>query len=100
MEARKVDVAGLPAHLGAALEPGEEVRMYARSTLAILAVTTRRVVVAESDRVALAVPFEGLRRVQLDIERTRPATLVLMPEHPRDEPQVLAIPPEHYQRSE
>jgi hypothetical protein len=33
-----------------------------------------------------------VRRIQFDIERTRPATLVIVPEHPAQEPQVLAIP--------
>jgi len=38
-----------------------------------------------------------LRRIQFDVERRRPATLVLVPELPRDEPQVLAIEPERYE---
>jgi hypothetical protein len=92
-----LDTASLPPYLQAALEPGEEVRIHALSTEAILAVTTRRVVVAAPERVALAVPFEGVRRIQFDIERARPATLVIVPEHPEDEPQVLSIPPDHYQ---
>ena len=91
MEAEKLEPFVLSA-----LEPGEEVRAHARSTTAVLAVTDRRVVVAEPHRVALAIPFEGVRRIQFDIERTRPATLVIVPEHALDEPQVLAIPPEHY----
>ena len=38
----------------------------------------------------------SLRRVQFDIERGRPATLVLVPDRPADVPQVLAIPPQQY----
>ena len=87
----------LPSPLRAALEPGEEVRIHARSTEATLAVTTRRVVVAAPERLALAVPFERVRRIQFDIERARPATLVIVPEHPEDEPQVLSIPPRQYE---
>ncbi len=65
------------------------------ATEAQLLVTDRRVAVAQRDRVRLDVPFDRLRRIQFDIERARPATLVIVPEHPRDEPQVLAIPREH-----
>jgi hypothetical protein len=80
----------------AVLEPGEEIRCRARATDAILAVTDRRLVVAASHRIPLAIPFEGLRRVQFDIERERPATLVLVPELARHAPQVLEIPPQQY----
>jgi hypothetical protein len=83
-------------HVAEALEPGERVRVQARSTDAILAVTDRRLVVASPHRIALAVPIAGLRRIQFDIERHRPATLVIVPEHASYEAQVLSIPPEHY----
>ena len=53
--------------------------------------------VAQEARVALDIAFSGLRRIQFDVERQRPATLVIVPEHPADEPQVLAIPPERYE---
>jgi hypothetical protein len=42
------------------------------------------------------VPFDQLRRIQFDIERTRPATMVIVPEQPRDEPQVLAVDPDEF----
>jgi hypothetical protein len=87
----------LPLHLRSVLEPDEEVRIHAASNEGVFAVTTRRVVIADPARVALAVPFERLRRIQFDIERGRPATLVIVPEHPLEEPQVLSIPPDHYQ---
>lgn len=92
MDPRSVD----DPHLLAALEPYEEVHVYARATDAALAVSDRRVLVAAAERLALSVPFHNLRRVQFDIERRRPATLVLVPERAKDEPQVLAIPPEEY----
>jgi hypothetical protein len=79
-----------------ALEPGEELRVKARATEALLAVTDRRLVVAGPERIALAVPFQRVRRIQFDIERSRPATLVIVPEMSHDEPQVLSIPPERY----
>jgi hypothetical protein len=79
------------------LEPGERVRLKALATDAILAVTDRRLVVAAPSRLALAIQFEGVRRVQFDIERNRPATLVIVPELAHHEPQVLAIPPHQYE---
>jgi hypothetical protein len=78
------------------LEPGETVQAVARAASASLLVTDRRVAVADDDRIALDVPFAGLRRIQFDIERQRPATLVIVPEHPSNEPQVLAVPPDRY----
>ena len=79
------------------LEAGETVHAIARATSASMLVTNRRVAVAEEERIALDVPFAGLRRIQFDIERERPATLVIVPEHPSHEPQVLAIPPDRYE---
>ena len=78
------------------LEPGEAIRSQTRATDALLVVTDRRLLVAGSRRLALDIPLGGLRRIQYDVECARPATLVIVPEHPSDEPQVLAIPPEQY----
>jgi hypothetical protein len=78
------------------LEPGEQIRVTTRAKDAILAVTDRRLVVAAGDRIALATPLTEIRRIQFDIERSRPATLVIVPEQAHDEPQVLAIPPDEY----
>jgi len=83
-------------HVLEALEPGEQLRVRARSREAVLAVTDRRLVVAAPDRIALAVPLEGLRRIQFDIERDRPASLVIVPEQAHDEPQVLSIPRDQF----
>ncbi len=79
------------------LEPGETIQVLARAASASVLVTDRRIAVAEDDRLALDVPFDGLRRIQFDIERQRPATLVIVPEHPANEPQVLAVPPEQFE---
>ena len=78
------------------LEPGEAIRLRARANDAVLALTDRRIVVAAPSRVALSIPVEGLRRVQFDIERSRPATLVLVPEDASYEAQVLSIAPAEY----
>jgi hypothetical protein len=79
------------------LEPDEQVHAQAAAEDAIMLVTDRRLAVATNDQCfALDIPFEHLRRVQFDIERSRPATLVLVPESPSDHPQVLAIAPDQY----
>jgi hypothetical protein len=80
----------------ALLEPGEQVEHRAHALDAVVAVTDRRLAVVEAERVALAIDIEQLRRVQFDIEKTRPATLVIVPEDPLDTPQMLAVAPEHY----
>ena len=87
----------LEPHVLAALEPGEELRHRARATDAVIAVTDRRLVVAAQNRVALSVPFQSVRRIQFDIERKRPATLVIVPEERTYEPQVLAIEPSGFE---
>jgi hypothetical protein len=55
-----------------------------------------RISVMNSDRTVLDLPIRQLRRVQFDIERGRPATLVIVPEHPANEPQVVIVPPDQY----
>jgi hypothetical protein len=74
----------------------EPVEAVAQVRDAHVVVTGSRVAVASDVRLLLDVPIDNLRRIQFDIERTRPATLVMVPEHPADEPQVLAVQPEHY----
>lgn len=78
------------------LEPGEQLHVHAEATDARMLVTDRRIAVAINDRFTMAVPFDGLRRIQFDVERDRHATLVLVPDRPQDPPQVLVIPPHQY----
>jgi hypothetical protein len=78
------------------VEPGESIEFVAETATAKVLVTDRRLAVAAGDRIALNITFEGLRRIQFDIERRRPATLVIVPEDAGDEPQVLAVPPDRY----
>src|SRR6476660_7834537 len=87
----------IQAHVREMLEPGEQLRLRAPASEAIIIITDRRLIVADPNRVALAVPFERLRRIQFDVEHSRPATLVIAPEHPRDEAQVLSIQPDQYE---
>jgi hypothetical protein len=90
------DKQAIDSKLLAVLEADEELKAQARARDAAIAVTDRRVLVAANERLALNVPFEGLRRIQFDIERSRPATMVIVPEQRHDEPQVLAIDPDDY----
>jgi hypothetical protein len=80
----------------ATLVEDEVIEARARAQDGVLAVTDRRLAIAANDRIMLDIPFGRLRRIQFDIERSRPATLVVVPEHPSDHPQVLAIPPEEF----
>jgi hypothetical protein len=78
------------------LDPDEELAVEAAARDARLLVTNKRLLVAADRGVTLNVPIEGLRRIQLDLERERPATLVVVPEMRHDEPQVLSLEPEQY----
>ena len=70
----------------------ERLEVAARANEAVLAITDRRMVVASPERTALDLPVEAIRRVQFDVERGRPATLVIVPHEPAHEPQVLSVP--------
>jgi hypothetical protein len=78
------------------LQPDEEVQVQAPAGDALVVVTDRRMAVANAERLMLDVPIDNLRRIQFDLERDRPATLVIVPERRQDEPQVLAIEPQDY----
>ena len=71
------------------LHPDEQVHSEAKAGDARIVVTDRRVIVASEARAALDLPISDLRRIQFDIERTRPATLVIVPEIATQEPQAL-----------
>ena len=62
------------------LHPDEEVRVEAAAGHSVMVVTNRRLAITSTDRVALDVSIDNLRRVQFDIERERPATLVVVPQ--------------------
>jgi hypothetical protein len=76
------------AHL---LQPGEPVDHHAEVLEGMITVTDRRVIVQDDHRLAFDMPFTGLRRIQLDIERWRPSTVVLVPEEPENPPRVLTV---------
>ena len=77
------------------LAEGEDIVAAARAGDAEIVVTNARIAIAiEDGRLAMDLPIEDLRRIQFDIERTRPATLVIVPDEAGSEPQVLSIPAE------
>ena len=57
-----------------------------------LLVTDDRIATSHGHRVTMDLPIVEIRRIQLDIERRRPATFVIVPDQPSSEPQVLPIP--------
>jgi len=80
------------------LAPDERLQNVIRSTDTHVIVTDRRIAVSDADRIALDMAIEELRRIQFDIERDRPATLVIVPESPSHQPQVVAIPPADFEQ--
>ena len=63
----------------------------------VVIVTDDVLQVGSGDVAKLQVPIENVRRIQFDIERDRPATLVIVPDAPEDEPQVIMVDPDDYE---
>jgi hypothetical protein len=82
--------------LSSRLTPDERIHAFVDAQEARLLVTDKRLAVAASERLALDVSIAQLRRIQFDIERARPATLVIVPDDARYEAQVLTVPREQY----
>src|SRR5258706_1789289 len=78
------------------LASGEAVQLRARVGDAAMVVTDQRLLVVSPDRHLFDVAIHEVRRIQFDIEKKQPATLVIVPEQPSNEPQVLAVPHHHY----
>jgi hypothetical protein len=55
-----------------------------------------RVSVTELGRTVLDLRVTELRRIQFDIERGRPATLVIVPDRATNAPQVVVVPAEQF----
>jgi len=79
------------------LHPDEVIHVQAPAGDNIVIVTDRRLAIGSNERLTLDVSIDNLRRIQFDIERDRPATLVVVPQQPLDEPQVLAVRPSEYE---
>ena len=66
------EVAAPPPHNAVLrlLEPGEELHQSAAIGDAVLAVTSHRIAIVVQDRTAMDIVIDGLRRIQLDIEKS------------------------------
>ena len=74
----------------------ERIEVRAVAGDAVIVVTPRRVGIADEHRLLTDAPIDQLRRIEFDIELTRPATLVIVPGSVAYEPQVIAVPPQRY----
>ena len=79
------------------LHPDEEIHVQAPAGDNIVIVTDRRLAIGSNERLTLDVSIDNLRRIQFDIERKRPATLVIVPEQREYDPQVLAVDPSGFE---
>jgi hypothetical protein len=79
-------------HARTTARPDEHVLADVETEDGRLLVTDRRLAISRGVRLALDLRFDEIRRIQLDIERHRPATMVVVPDSARNEPQVLPIP--------
>lgn len=86
-----MDDAMIDPSVAEVIEPDERVERVIRLADTTVLVTDRRIAVRDAVRVALDVSYDGLRRIQFDVERHRPATLVMVPERPTDEAQVITV---------
>ncbi len=75
----------------------EAIIVHASALEADIAVTNRRLAIVEAERLAMAIEIEEVRRIQFDIEKDRPAALVIVPESPSHPPAVLSVPAEQYE---
>lgn len=78
------------------LKPGERLDLVIHLADVTVAVTEHSLIVGALTGRMLDIRFSELRRIEFDIERARPATLIIVPERPSDPPQVLAVEPEQY----
>ena len=74
------------------LEPGEVVERQLHADGFVIAVTGQRIIVTDGNRPVMDISFDELRRIQFDLERDRGGTLVMVPEHVRNEPRVFSVP--------
>lgn len=75
----------------------QDIRAQASVDGHTLVVTDELVRVGAADRVVLDVPMEDVRRIQFDIERDRPATLVIVPDSAWRDSQVIMVEPHEYE---
>jgi hypothetical protein len=74
----------------------QDIRAQATADGQVVVVTDTVLRVGSGNRVDLDVTISDIRRIQFDIERDRPATLVIVPISPHHQPQVIVVQPEEY----
>ena len=79
------------------LQRDERVELALEAIGAELRVTDRRLLVTDAANVRLDIPYKRLRRIEFDLEAARPASMVIVPHQPADEPQVLSVPRDQLQ---
>ena len=80
----------------AQLSGTETVRALVDGVDGRVVVTDHRLAVTDDRRIALNVELRKVRRIQFDIERRRPATMVIVPDDPLHQAQIVTVPPEQY----
>lgn len=75
----------------------QDIRAQASADGHTLVVTDDLLRVGSEGRTVLDVPMEDVRRIQFDIERDRPATLVIVPDSAWRDSQVIMVEPDEYE---
>jgi hypothetical protein len=75
-----------------AFGPDERVRVVVETDDGVLALTDRRVVGRDALQAMLDVPVTAVRRIQLDVEKHRPATVVVVPDDATKVVMALSVP--------
>ena len=79
-----------------AIEP-QDIRAQSSADGHLVVLTDDILRVGSGENVALDVPIGDVRRIQFDVERDRPATLVIVPDAAWRQSQVIMVEPEHYE---
>jgi hypothetical protein len=79
-----------------AIDP-QDIRAQSSADGHLVVLTDDILRVGSGDNVQLDVPIGDVRRIQFDIERDRPATLVIVPDAAWRQSQVIMVEPEHYE---
>ena len=79
-----------------AIDP-QDIRAQSSADGHVVVLTNDLLRVGSGDDVQLDVPIGDIRRIQFDMERDRPATLVIVPDAAWRESQVIMVEPENYE---
>lgn len=75
---------------------GESILAHVVANEAVLVVTEHRLIVNNGRKTTLDVGLHEIRRIQLDIERDRAATFILVPDRAATMPEVLTVGRDSY----